>query len=874
MRAVHSSTRPDPGRRQEARLHLDVGGEHLAPGARRVRDGRRAHGRVGHRPEEPALDDAGRIGEPLVGPHPPHRAPGLGLVDARHAERELAVRGHLDARVGHRATIAPTGPGGAGDGRAWSHPGPDRRYWGMAIDAHDGSGAGRPGGRGHRGLDRRRPLPRVLGRRRPGRLRRHPPGAPRAVPGEPARAARAPASSRSTCPPPSASRYPATSPALLAAFVVLDPGDTLTTPPDATSELYYCLEGSGSHQFVRHRTPAASARLAADRPVGPRRRRRRCPPGAPAEHTAAATARALLYRVTDAPLLAYLGVAPGAARFAPTRYDAGHLAGPAWPRSSAIPTPPAATGSAILLGNAAQPQTLTVTHTLWAMLGVLPADRVQRPHRHQSVALDLITAAHPGCYTLVGAEVDDTGRIVDPVRVDWESAGAFVTPPGLWHSHHNESGRPAYLVPDPGRRPPHLPAVARHPVHPVGRLTPVEFASALSRHPVTSQAPGEVARGRARAGRRTARPGGGDRHPAPRRRPRGRRRRRRRRAPPAGPARLRRRVGGRRGVPRSRSCPAISLWAGRVGPARRRSHCRPPAWATTTWRFDGWPDGVGFAPSAAAGPGRPVHLPDGRVRCADLDSRPSRASPSSAATPRGRRAPVAPGWPWATGCVDHGAVAVLLGPGHRGGPGGVPGLPPLRAAPDGHRGRAEPRPRDRRPPGHGVHGRPDRRAPRTGRHRRHRGQRPPPRPLRRHPGPRPRPGATSSSARCVGVERATGRAGGRGPGAARQHGAVRPARRRHRRGRPGGRPGRATTPTPPCSSPATDGAPGSSTWPTTTPPPSAGRSGPSRSAGCSRRVSSARSAAAISCTASPPRWPCSGSVDRALRTSTAAVHGR
>jgi gentisate 1,2-dioxygenase len=101
----------------------------------------------------------------------------------------------------------------------------------------------------------------------------------------------------------------------------------------------------------------------------------------------------------------------------------------------------------ILLGNTATPQTLTVTHTLWAMLGVLPAGRVQRPHRHQSVALDLITACAPGCYSLLGHRLDATGAIADPVRVDWQAGGAFVTPPGLWHSHHNESGRPAYLVP-------------------------------------------------------------------------------------------------------------------------------------------------------------------------------------------------------------------------------------------------------------------------------------------------------------------------------------------------------------------------------------------------------------------------------------------
>jgi gentisate 1,2-dioxygenase len=102
---------------------------------------------------------------------------------------------------------------------------------------------------------------------------------------------------------------------------------------------------------------------------------------------------------------------------------------------------------AVLLANARNDQTLTATHTLWAMLGVLPAGQVQRPHRHQSIALDLIVECEPGCYTLVGADVRPDGEIIDPVRVDWEPGGSFVTPPGLWHSHHNESGAPAHLLP-------------------------------------------------------------------------------------------------------------------------------------------------------------------------------------------------------------------------------------------------------------------------------------------------------------------------------------------------------------------------------------------------------------------------------------------
>ena len=92
-------------------------------------------------------------------------------------------------------------------------------------------------------------------------------------------------------------------------------------------------------------------------------------------------------------------------------------------------------------------RTLTATHTLWAMLGVLPPEQVQRPHRHQSIALDLIVDCRPGCFTLVGEALGPDGDIVDATRVEREAGGVFVTPPGLWHSHHNESGAPAHLLP-------------------------------------------------------------------------------------------------------------------------------------------------------------------------------------------------------------------------------------------------------------------------------------------------------------------------------------------------------------------------------------------------------------------------------------------
>ena len=81
------------------------------------------------------------------------------------------------------------------------------------------------------------------------------------------------------------------------------------------------------------------------------------------------------------------------------------------------------------------------------MFGLLPEGQVQRPHRHQSVALDLILDCQPGCYSLLGDRLDDSGNIVNPIRVDWQPGGAFVTPPGMWHAHYNESGAPAHLIP-------------------------------------------------------------------------------------------------------------------------------------------------------------------------------------------------------------------------------------------------------------------------------------------------------------------------------------------------------------------------------------------------------------------------------------------
>ena len=50
-------------------------------------------------------------------------------------------------------------------------------------------------------------------------------------------------------------------------------------------------------------------------------------------------------------------------------------------------------------------------------------------------------------YTLMGKEIDTDGNIINPIRCNWTPGGVFITPPGWWHSHHNESDEVAWVLP-------------------------------------------------------------------------------------------------------------------------------------------------------------------------------------------------------------------------------------------------------------------------------------------------------------------------------------------------------------------------------------------------------------------------------------------
>jgi gentisate 1,2-dioxygenase len=225
---------------------------------------------------------------------------------------------------------------------------------------------------------------------------------------------------------------PATSPSLCANFLHIRPGESIRVQPNASSQLYFVIRGRGQTQFGDTQFPWGTGDFVT------------LPAGNAAVHQAENDAA--LYWVHDEPMVRYLGARAESPTFRPTLYRA-EEARAELAKAEADPEAQRRSRISVLLANRACDQTLTVTPTLWAMLGVLPVGDVQAPHRHQSVALDLIIDCKPGCYTLIGKDLDDHGRIIDPERVDWKPASAFVTPPSLWHTHFNESGTAAYLLP-------------------------------------------------------------------------------------------------------------------------------------------------------------------------------------------------------------------------------------------------------------------------------------------------------------------------------------------------------------------------------------------------------------------------------------------
>ncbi len=225
---------------------------------------------------------------------------------------------------------------------------------------------------------------------------------------------------------------PATSPLISAYFLRICSQENLKTSSPATAQLFYVIRGQGTTETEYGTMEWSKGDLFT------------LPSCGSAIHSASEDTA--IYWVTDEALVNYLGVRATKPRFQPSLYPSDRIMA----ELQQIAQEPGASKRnriGVLFGNKATQLTRSLTHTLWALMVYLPGGTEQKPHCHNSVAIDLVIEAPESAYTLVGKSLDAEGNIINGERVYWKSGSVFVTPPGLWHSHHNESDQDALILP-------------------------------------------------------------------------------------------------------------------------------------------------------------------------------------------------------------------------------------------------------------------------------------------------------------------------------------------------------------------------------------------------------------------------------------------
>jgi gentisate 1,2-dioxygenase len=217
--------------------------------------------------------------------------------------------------------------------------------------------------------------------------------------------------------------FPATSPLVLARYARIRAGESLPTDFAASGVIIYVIQGSGQ-------TLSGAETLAWD--VGDVLV---LPGGVAQTHTAHET-DAVLWIVTNEPQLAFENLRPPAPGDAPT--EAVHYTGTEIRRQIDllydVGRNEEIAGSALIFSAERQEATRNILPTLTAAMNSLPAGAVQRPHRHNSVAVSLVIAGD-GCFSLI-----------DGKRKDWSAWATTITPPVAVHSHHNGGTKQALFL--------------------------------------------------------------------------------------------------------------------------------------------------------------------------------------------------------------------------------------------------------------------------------------------------------------------------------------------------------------------------------------------------------------------------------------------
>jgi gentisate 1,2-dioxygenase len=209
--------------------------------------------------------------------------------------------------------------------------------------------------------------------------------------------------------------FPATTPLIMTYYARARAGEQLATRFKASGELYYVIAGQGE-------TRSGDAVIA----WGPGDVF--CLPGGADSSHRAGGEDCVLWVITNEPELAFEHLeppAPGNAVTEAVHYPAAEIKRQLARVAEKLKGQKIA-GLALVFSSTSQERRRNVLPSLTLAVNQLPPGEVQRPHRHNSVAVTL-SIQGKGCYSMIG------GR-----RVDWQEHAVMVTPPGEVHSHHND----------------------------------------------------------------------------------------------------------------------------------------------------------------------------------------------------------------------------------------------------------------------------------------------------------------------------------------------------------------------------------------------------------------------------------------------------
>ncbi|MDH3660068.1 MAG: cupin domain-containing protein [Alphaproteobacteria bacterium] len=209
--------------------------------------------------------------------------------------------------------------------------------------------------------------------------------------------------------------FPVTTPLILTCYARIRARDRLETSFTASGELYYVIEGAGHSIKGADWIDWASGDIF-------------CLPGGGETIHIAGDDDCVLWVITNQPALAFEHLQPASLDDPVTEavhYPAAEIDHQLERVRSELQGEDIA-GLALVFSHERQAKSRNILPTLTLAMNQLPPKDMQRPHRHNSVAITLNIRCQ-GCYSMI-----------DGKRVDWQPGAVMVTPPGDVHSHHND----------------------------------------------------------------------------------------------------------------------------------------------------------------------------------------------------------------------------------------------------------------------------------------------------------------------------------------------------------------------------------------------------------------------------------------------------